>query len=224
MRNPGIKEVIRANSVIFMDDVWPRISAWMGGGRLISMELGGGELHSLMDTKCGIDLFQVQVDGVTSLASRVQTLDFESFTIRIGKSPRKSQDVVERLANGNMEGFENYEFCKRLRAIQSKGRFHFPYWTSQAYFPDEIFEAVGVTRTEVIYAKIIERLAGNKNGVFPQYTPSDKQHFWVVPWKILGEDVHVVKASGTGGRGGGSPISLCKLTQSQIDMFGGMGL
>lgn len=89
-------------------------------GQVIPVEaVTADEMRRYLDMLAGIDLWLIEEKmGVTGLASRIQwgASAYNSFTIRETRHT----------------GVET-ELTKRLRAINSEGRYLYPYWSCQAY-------------------------------------------------------------------------------------------
>lgn len=118
----------------FRELVWPAISDMCGGGSLRSFERAGSDL----DTRGGIDAYQVFSTGIRSMAQRTQRLDdYEkprTFTVR------------KSLARGGATEWE-----KRLDALD-KGH-DLPSITIQAYVLWETrrFVRAGIVHTRPFY-------------------------------------------------------------------------
>lgn len=207
-----IKREIRASALLTINQVWPAIAQHCGGGEIMSMELSDAPEHAQLDMKAGIDLFQITQRGATGLAARCQHVNgnYQTFTVR---RIRNRLSRKEMLSRGFLEDEESgCEFQKRLEAIQSGGRFVYPYWTSHAYFTDGILQRAAVAKTVDIYEAILARARGASNGVWLNTCPEGNginTHFFVVPWSSL--DSFVCHAA---------PSLPC----AQISMFGGSAL
>ena len=130
------------SSKLFVEQVWPEITACVGGGELIQMEgRPDTELASRLDMLSGIDGWQIHNSGIRGVASRIQKGDrsWDTFTVRMSRS----------------SGAET-EYAKRKRAIESSGGWIYPHLTIQAYSKTETgpVMSIGVARTEDIIAFI----------------------------------------------------------------------
>lgn len=120
----------------FREVVWPEIGARLGGGALRLVE--GGTAHAELDTRGGVDAYQVFRTGVRTIAQRTQRLDdYEkprTFTIR------------KTLASGGTTELE-----KRLAALSSGN--DLPAITVQAYvhWKTRTFGCAGVVHTRPFY-------------------------------------------------------------------------
>jgi hypothetical protein len=134
------KDLSKSNRA-FLSLVWPVIQRKCGGGEIKPVEvLADNDLALDLDRNCGIDIWQ-SVDGVGArgIASRVQFTEknWQTFTVR------KSRASGART-----------EYAKRLSAIESGGRFIYPYLTSQAFVDATQLVGVGVARTVDIFDAI----------------------------------------------------------------------
>lgn len=131
------------SSRAFLDCVWPVINEKCGGGNIKPVEvLHDNDLAKDLDILCGIDVWQtIDGEGARGIASRVQfgQKNWQTFTIRRSRF------------NGSRT-----EYDKRLEAIQSGGRFIYPYLTCQAYVYDGALVGVGLAKTVDIFS-LIER-------------------------------------------------------------------
>lgn len=139
----------------FIHVVLPRLRK-MGviTGEVISVEAVTTEkITRYLDMLAGIDLWLIEEKkGITGLGSRIQwgASAYNSFTIR----------------ESRYTGAET-ELSKRLRAIQSAGRYLYPYWSCQAYITERPARvngqlisrgdllSVGVARTEDLCTLIV---------------------------------------------------------------------
>lgn len=123
----------------FRELVWPAISEMCGGGELRSLE----SERSPLDTRGGIDGYQVFRTGVRTLAQRTQRLDdYEkprTFTIR------------DTLSSGGIT-----EMAKRLDALE-KG-YDLPAITIQGYVLEKAWRFVraGVVHTRPFYQWVLQ--------------------------------------------------------------------
>ena len=134
---------LSSSSRAFLDCVWPSIKGKCGGGAIKPVEvLHDNDLAKDLDILCGIDVWQtIDGEGARGIASRVQfgPKNWQTFTIRRSRF------------NGSRT-----EYDKRLEAIQSGGRFIYPYLTCQAYVHDGALVGVGLAKTVDIFS-LIER-------------------------------------------------------------------
>lgn len=132
---------LKKSSRDFLLHVWPVIQRKCGGGQIKPVEvLHDNDLARDLDVLCGIDVWQtVNGEGARGIASRVQPGDtnWQTFTVR------------RRRFSG-----AKTEYQKRLEAINSGGRFIYPYLTCQAYVGDQGLLGVGLVRTVDLYAVI----------------------------------------------------------------------
>lgn len=125
----------------FLTTVWPCISTKCGGGEIKPVEvLSDNKLAKDLDVLCGIDIWQtVGGEGCRGIASRVQfgDKDWGTFTVR------------SRRFSG-----AKTEYQKRLHAIQSGGRFIYPYITCHAYVTNfgELLNAYVATTKSIFEA------------------------------------------------------------------------
>ena len=100
----------------FIEIVWPEIGDWFGGEiELISAEGVDADFHQILDREAGIDFWAVEHDaGVLSIASRVQTYDYTTFTVRYSRPTGTDT-----------------EYQKRVRQLDS--HHELPTYTVQAY-------------------------------------------------------------------------------------------
>lgn len=123
----------------FTEIIWPFISEYIGGGRLISVENINDEMAKLLDMKYGVDYIQ-DIDGVGAriISSRVQCGSmWPTFTIR---KQRDSGAITE------------YE--KLLNSCKLDGSL-MPYFTVQSYLSDdEKIWGVGIAKTKDIIREI----------------------------------------------------------------------
>lgn len=162
------------SSALFANLVWPLLRDRIGGGELLQMEnRPDHDLAQVLDTKAGIDAFQVRGDLMRGIACRCQVgTDYRTFTIR------KSRHSGTRT-----------EYDKRLEAISSPGCCLFPALTIQAYAKTETgpILSAGAAYTKDVFSFIQEGKAGTK--------PVNNATFWVVPWRdfeMSGRKIEIV--------------------------------
>jgi len=127
----------------FINLVWPVIKNICGGGEIKPVEIiSDNDIAKDLDVLCGIDIWQKISDkGVRGIASRVQFTNkqWNTFTVR---KYRKS-------------GYKT-EYQKRLEAINSNGKYIYPYLTCQAYvsLDQSHLLSCGVARTKDIFHEV----------------------------------------------------------------------
>lgn len=135
------KADLKQSSRDFLAHVWPVIQQKCGGGEIKPVEVfADNDLAHDLDVLCGIDVWQtVSGEGARGIASRVQptSKNWQTFTVR------------RRRFSG-----AKTEYQKRLDAINSNGRFIYPYLTCQAYVDGHGVIGLGLARTVDIYAVI----------------------------------------------------------------------
>lgn len=133
----------------FLDIVWPLIRNKCGGGEIKPVEiLLDNAIANDLDVLCGIDIWQtINGQGARGIASRVQMSkkNWATFTVR------------RRRFNGSKT-----EYAKRLEAIQSGGRFIYPYLTCQAYVFGGAVVGLGLARTVDIFSLIEGEIASGR--------------------------------------------------------------
>lgn len=124
----------------FINLVWPVIKNVCDGGEIKPVEIiRDNDIAKDLDVLCGIDIWQKISDkGVRGIASRVQFTNkpWNTFTVR---KYRKSGHKTE--------------YHKRLEAINSNGKYIYPYLTCQAYVSLDKLHLLscGVARTKDIF-------------------------------------------------------------------------
>jgi hypothetical protein len=145
----GWQEDLSKSNAFFMAKVWPEISSLCGGGEIKPVEMMDDSISKDLDMHCGIDLWQtVEGSGCRGIASRVQFGDknWRTFTIR------KSRD------SGSVT-----EYQKRKEAIDSEGKFIYPYLTCHAYSTmDGDLIGGGIARTKDVFNAINESTITNR--------------------------------------------------------------
>jgi len=146
------KAIVRADmkksSEAFVNLVWPVISPVLGGGSIVPVEcIFDSEVASSLDLISGIDFLHINEQGARGIASRIQfsnpkfgDKDWQTFTIRESRVGSTGETELE----------------KRQRAIDSHGRFLYPYLTIQSYIScdGKSVVGVGVARTVDIFRAI----------------------------------------------------------------------
>lgn len=169
------------SSLVFNGCVWPLISERVGGGSLMQMEgRPDQELAKLLDSRAGIDAWQLLPDGqMRGIAARVQLtprhkpdVSYSSFTVRLARDTGAKT-----------------EFEKRYEAIHSGRGLIYPHLTVQAYVKERCGPVVnvGICRT-------IDLIAYIQDG-FHQPRRTDNATFAVCFWErmiMYGKRVEVV--------------------------------
>ena len=144
----NVRTDMKKSSEAFVDLVWPVISPVLGGGRVVPVEcMFDSEAAQALDLICGVDFLHINEMGARGIASRVQysnpkygDKNWETFTIRESRIGSTGETELE----------------KRQRAIDSHGRFLYPYLTIQSYIScdGKSVVGVGVARTVDIFKTI----------------------------------------------------------------------
>jgi len=99
-----VKTKIQKSAVAFRDTVWPEISKFLGGGRIVAVEsvVDRDFFNQYLDAYSGIDTWHVDDDKsrIRGLAIRVQRTKklFESLTIRFQRQSGRDTEIHKRLA------------------------------------------------------------------------------------------------------------------------------
>lgn len=152
----------------FKQIVWPEISDWYvdNSADLIPAEGSDNKLHDSFDTVAGIDFWVVESDrGMFSIASRVQTYDKTTFTVRYSRS------------SGN-----DTEYQKRVQQLESNHEL--PTYTVQAYVDPtlEVLRNVASVKTQAFY-KYLKRGTPDKD--WPLIPSNESEMFFPVEWGEL---------------------------------------
>ena len=153
----------------FVNIVWPEVSEWFADedAELIPIEGVDRELYNLFDTTAGVDFWIVERgEGMVSLASRVQKLDYTSFTIRYSRGSGAKT-----------------EYEKRISQLQS--HYELPTYTLQAYIDPtlEVLRNAAMAPTEELYEYI--RTAGEPGVDWPLIPSNENERFFPVFWDEL---------------------------------------
>ena len=169
MPEDWVKDLNESNRA-FLNLVWPVIASQCGGGKIKPVEVWrGNALANDLDVLCGIDIWQtITGEGARGIASRVQfgPVNYQTFTIRLYRDTGAKT-----------------EYEKRLFAIESNGRFIYPYLTCQAYVTCKgVLLGVGVAKTVDIFdvikqEKVLHRRSPNSG--FMAIKWSDVKDCWV---------------------------------------------
>lgn len=125
--------------------VWPQIQEWFGDNpNLIKTEDDEDRLRTAFDRVAGVDFWVVEKnEGMMSIASRVQTYDKTTFTIRYQRS------------SGN-----DTEYQKRIKQLNSDHEL--PTYTVQAYIDPtlEVLRNAAACKTRSLYEYISDGTPG----------------------------------------------------------------
>lgn len=154
----------------FREIVWPEIGAMCGGGNLVSLEGPSSDL----DTRGGIDAYQVFRTGVRTIAQRTQRVDEydkpSTFTIRVDR------------ADGGITEWE-----KRVDALDRNN--DLPTITVQAYVMEQKAYMVkaGIVHTRPFY----QWARQNRHHFHRKEARDDGNGFLIIPWLLLMLDSNV---------------------------------
>jgi hypothetical protein len=155
----------------FEEIVWPEINGWFGDGpELHRTEDKSGALREDFDHVGGVDYWAVERGaGMVSIASRVQTYDKTTFTVRYSRG------------TGN-----DTEYQKRMQQLNS--HYELPTYTVQAYVDPTLraLRNVAVVRTAPLYEYIA---AGTPGEDWPLIPSNEDEHFFPVSWSELQGEV-----------------------------------
>jgi len=161
------REDMSTSEANFRQIVWPEISDWFGEDTtLYATENKSDELRRSFDVTAGVDFWVVESGlGMVSIASRVQTYDMTTFTIRYS---RKS-------------GAET-EYQKRVK--QLNGDYELPTWTVQAYIDPilDVLRNAAAIKTDRLYEYILTQEIGED---FPLIDSDESEQFFPVEWREL---------------------------------------
>lgn len=166
-----VADDMRESANNFRDIVWPKISHWFGdSAELYRTEDHPDTLRTEFDHVAGVDFWVVQSGaGMLSIASRVQTYDKTTFTVRYSRS------------SGN-----DTEYQKRMRQLEN--HYELPTYTVQAY----VDETLGVLRnaaacpTDQLYQYISD---GEPGEDWPLIESNEDEIFFPVSWGELDTEV-----------------------------------
>lgn len=166
-----VEQDMRVSAGYFETIVWPHISDWFGDEPVLyKTEDHPDMLRTEFDRVSGVDFWVVESGvGMLSIASRVQTYDKTTFTIRYSRG------------SGN-----DTEYQKRMRQLRSDHEL--PTYTVQAYV-DPVLEALrnaAACRTEELY----EYISSGEPGEDWNLIGSDESEvFFPVSWAELDTEV-----------------------------------
>lgn len=147
--------------------VWPRISHWFGDDLVLyKTEDHPDTLRTEFDRVSGVDFWAIERGaGMISVASRVQTYDKTTFTIRYSRG------------TGN-----ETEYQKRMRQLRSD--YELPTYTVQAYIDPtlEVLRNVAACRTDALYEYISQ---GEPGDDWPLISSNEHEMFFPVSWSEL---------------------------------------
>ena len=151
--------------------VWPHISDWFGDEPVLyKTEDHPDTLRTEFDRVSGVDFWAVESGaGMVSIASRVQTYDKTTFTIRYSRD------------SGN-----DTEYQKRMRQLRSD--YELPTYTVQAYVDPvlEVLRNAAACRTDELY----EYISSGEPGDDWNLIGSDESEvFFPVSWAELDTEV-----------------------------------
>lgn len=166
-----VEQDLRDSADNFRDIVWPRISHWFGDDPdLYKTEDHPGALHAEFDRVAGVDFWAVDgTAGMVSIASRVQTYDKTTFTVRYSRE------------SGN-----DTEYQKRMRQLRSD--YELPTYTVQAYIDPtlEVLRNAALCRTDEFYEYISNGEPGEDWDLIPS---NENEMFFPVSWGELDPNV-----------------------------------
>jgi len=135
------------------------------GGKMTSLEVIGGDIAIMLDTRAGVDLMFARQEGLYGVASRVQWgKSYDTFTIRTKRS----------------SGVDT-ELQKRIRQINTGAIY--PKWTMQMYCNERGEDkplSIGICLTSDLYHFIVN----NRRRCW-ENTNNDGTSFVAVPWRKL---------------------------------------
>jgi len=157
----------------FEEIVWPKISDWFGDSpELHRTEDKSGDLRERFDRVGGVDYWVVEPDvGMVSIASRVQTYDKTTFTVRYSR------------ASGNKT-----EYQKRIDQLNS--HFELPTYTVQAYIDTTLgaLRNVAAVKTKPFMKYITTGTPGDE---WPLIPSDEEEYFFPVSWSELYGEVDI---------------------------------
>jgi hypothetical protein len=155
----------------FEEIVWPEISEWFGDDpHLHRTEDKPGALREDFDCVGGVDYWVVERGaGMVSIASRVQTYDKTTFTVRYSRG------------TGN-----DTEYQKRMRQLNS--HYELPTYTVQAYVDATLraLRNVAAVKTSSLYEYIATGTPGED---WPLIPSNENEFFFPVSWSELQGEV-----------------------------------
>lgn len=185
----------------FINIVWPEINTWFASGdsdadiELVPTEGADDYLSTEFDRTAGVDFWVIKSDtGMTSIASRVQTYDMTTFTVRYERG----------------SGVDT-EHQKRVRQYRDRDA-HLPTYTIQAYVDATlcVLRNAGIIRTSELYEHILsQRCPISEDELIGS---DESEQFYAVPWSNLvtrGLYVHDRDRAGLSERGQQSLMRFC---------------
>lgn len=158
------REDMSTSEANFRQIVWPEISDWFGNDTtLYATEDKSDELRRSFDVTAGVDFWVVESGlGMVSIASRVQTYDMTTFTVRYSR------------ASGT-----DTEFQKRVK--QLNGDYELPTWTVQAYIDPtlQVLRNAAAIKTDELYEYILSQEIGED---LPLIDSNESEKFFPVEW------------------------------------------
>lgn len=164
-----VERDMRKSQSSFLGQVWPAIGHMIGGGGVVSMELSEDrELRALLDTKGGVDAWQVcDAGGLYAIASRVQPVGFDFSTFTVRRTRAKSGAATE--------------WDKISAAVHANDGRVCPKWTIHAYTDrhgKELLSCAAVLTSDLV--RHIEIFCDI--GKDTRTNRKDGNQFWVVSW------------------------------------------
>jgi len=151
----------------FESIVWPKIKHWFGDSPdLHRTEDTSGPLREDFDIVGGVDYWVVERgEGMLSIASRVQTYDETTFTIRYSRS------------TGN-----DTEYQKRMRQLEND--YELPTYTVQAYIDVTLgmLRNAAAIRTKELYKHLS---TGEPGEDWPLIQSNESEYFFPIEWDEL---------------------------------------
>lgn len=158
----------------FCDIVWPQIKQWFGAdAKLLKTEGRETALAKAFDAVMGVDYWTVDDGrGMAGIASRVQTYDKTTFTIRYERGSGVDTEHQKRLQQLNDDGLE------------------LPTYTLQAYVDPvlELLRNVAVCKTAELYAYIDETVCPGSER-HPLIGSDESERFYPIAWTELDEHI-----------------------------------
>jgi len=155
----------------FEEIVWPEINGWFGDDpELHRTEDKPDALREDFDCVGGIDYWVVEHGaGMVSIASRVQTYDKSTFTVRYSR--RTGNDT---------------EYQKRMRQLNS--HYELPTYTVQAYVDTTLraLRNAAAVRTSSFYEYLTTGTPGED---WPLKRSNENEYFFAVSWSELQDEV-----------------------------------
>lgn len=152
---------------LFEEVVWDEIKHWFGkSGELYNMESSDAPVSDKFDRVGGVDFWVFDSSGgMLSIASRVQTYDRETFTVRYSRS--SGSDT---------------EYQKRMRQMNGGGEL--PTYTVQAYVDETlgVLRNAAAVRTEELYGYLQQGRVGRDWSLIDS---DENEEFFAVDWSEL---------------------------------------